>query len=199
MRAQTRRASRMIQVGIAAGALLVASAGAAFAVRGGGGTQQVRPFQYAATFHVTAPLDAGPVEVQWPTFGAGRVGFHSNCSAYSVPGDLVAPVHMAGLPLAVWNESTTDRIGLAAMGSDAPSPTGFVWLQPKSESTDQDVWVFAPGEMLNETAPDGSGFPLEIAILDRNGTTATGTFAWSASYDPVNQVGHCTFSLQLRG
>lgn len=198
------RRTKTLSLGLVAGLALGSAGGVAWSARdSGSGTQQARPFQYAATFQVTAPLNGDVVEVPWPTFGNGRITFHSNCGAAFHPASEGVPAYngVAGLTLGVRNESA-DRIGIAASGSDAP-PGGFFWLQPKGTPPPEygfsDFYPFGVGELVNDVQPDGVGGTYTVAILDQGGTSASGTFAWAASFDTANNVGRCTFSLQLKG
>lgn len=177
-----RRPARRLAAGMATLLLLGGATGIAWAI----GVDKGKSYQSAGTYYISDPAadtaeDPGQT-VNWPK--VGRVSLGSECFAYRVAGS--AQIHVGMKALTVTNNGPSP-VGVAA-------DSGFVWLAPG----DQEAF-FRVGEAVNEAVPEGGGGVHTLAILDEGGTSATGTFAWSARAKPADDTGRCVVSLQLRG
>lgn len=65
-----------------------------------------------------------------------------------------------------------------------------------------ETWAAEGGEVHNTVYPPEDfwrGGMSSLAILDEDGVSATGTFAWSFEYADADQTGHWVFTLQMNG
>jgi hypothetical protein len=174
--------------------LLVGSLGGAALARPN--PDKARPFEAAQTFYVTDVPELPTEEeqwtsVRWPKVGMARLG--SDCAAAYDPATGAWGVGVKALTV----ENTGPRPIYVLWPNDPTDPfarTTATLAPGESEA------FFAVGQVTNsDDITEPSGSVGTFAIVDDGGTSVTGTIAWFGRWEPADNTGRCTFSLQMKG
>lgn len=181
---RAKRHTRAIVAVAAALLLLGLMGGTALAVTGVTTGTRV---QIARTYYVT-PITApheemNPTSVTWPRIG--QVSLSSDCWTNW---NRATGQYGVGMKALVIKNTGNTPVALAFGVQD------FRWLQPG----ELDAFIVV-GELVNDQTPDPKAGTTAFSVLAAHGASASGTFAWSARWQPSNHTGHCAFTLQMRG
>jgi hypothetical protein len=90
-----------------------------------------------------------------------------------------------------------------------PRPIYVLWPYDPTDPFGRTTRTLAPGESEaffaigqvtnSDDITEPSGSVGTFAIIDDGGTSVTGTIAWFGRWEPADNTGRCTFSLQMRG